>query len=222
MRRESTEPLPVGQLAIGSTASLLAASGEGVWSVEVRRWDMASPERSAEAVVTVAGMDEPRLNEQRVWLWGRGAQGTTAWFDAIALAGSQPGEIALVQILTLAVEQRRQELRAALRCDVRVRGIEIGLETESTTMDLSRGGCRVDLPQDTRLHVGDPVDLDLLLPGGELVYATAAVRRMDGSEAAMQFRDLAPATASNIDREVLANRSEEMHTQLNDTTGFEG
>lgn len=221
MGTESTEPFPVGQLAIGSTASLLAASGEGVWSVEIRRWDMASPARSAEALVSVAGMDQPGLNEQRVWLWGLGDDGTTAWFDAIALPGAQAGEIALIQILTLAVEQRRQELRAALHCEVRVRGIESGLETESITMDLSRGGCRVGLPSDTGLQVGDPVDLDLLLPGGELVYATAAVQRVEGSEAAMQFRELAPATARYIDREVLATRSTELRSQIIDRIGSE-
>jgi len=221
MSEESTEPLPVGHLIIGSMASLLASSGEGVWMVEVRRWDAATSERSAEAVVVAAGMDQTDLDEQQVWLWGLGAEGTTAWFDAIALPGSRPGEIALVEVFTLAVEQRRQELRATLRCDVRVREVETGLETESITMDLSRGGCRVDLPQNTGLRVGDPVDLDLRLPGGELVFATAAVQRMDGHEAAMQFRDLAPATALNINREVLANRSIEMHTQFNDPADFD-
>jgi hypothetical protein len=217
---ESLEPLPVGQLAIGSLASMLAASGEGVWSVEVRRWDMASPSRSAEAVVAVAGMGEPGLDEQQVWLWGLGPEGTTAWFDAIALPGTQPGEIALVEVLTLAVEQRRQELRATLACDVRVREVETGLETTSTTMDLSRGGCRVGLPKNTSLRVGDPVDLDLRLPGGELVCAAAAVQRMDGDEVAMQFKDLAPAMARNINREVLANRCTEIHAQLHEPTGF--
>jgi hypothetical protein len=217
MSDESARDDRMEMLATGSIASLLAASGEGVWTVDVRRWETGRDTTPAEAIVASIGMDRFPLSEQQVWIYGPTTDGSTAWFDAIATPGPGMDEMTLVGLMTLAVEQRRHEPRAEMACEVRMR-TEAGIEAMLATKDLSGGGCRVDVPANAQLQVGDALDLDIRLPHGELVHAAAAIMRVGGDEAAVQFKDITPDARYDINRAVLGVRSAEALIKLSRET----
>jgi hypothetical protein len=217
MSDESARDARMGMLATGSTASLLAASGEGVWTVDIRRWETGSDTTSPEAIVASTGMDQFPLSEQQVWIYGPASDGGTAWFDAIATPGPAMDEMTLVGLMTLAIEQRRQEPRADMACEVYVR-TDAGTDALLATRDLCGGGCRVEVPANAQLQVGDALDLDIRLPHGELVHAAAAIVRVGGDEAAVQFKDITPDARYDINRAVLGVRSAEALIQLSRET----
>ena len=107
-------------------------------------------------------------------------------------------------------EHRRRHLRAATRLPVRLTfasgagGDEV---VEATTVDLSRGGCRVEVSGTGRAlpAVGAATDVRLALPTG-VVTAAGDLLRVDdvGGEAVLQFTAVTAEAGDEIERHVLS------------------
>jgi hypothetical protein len=119
------------------------------------------------------------------------------------------GRLELTGVRMLAYEPRRRSLRAGLTRPVRL--YTGGATHEATTLDLSRGGCRVFTQ-----HPGDPLDpgapgnlsegyalaLSVELDDGLVLEADALVVRADGPELALRFTGLAASDAAEVDAAV--------------------
>jgi PilZ domain len=122
---------------------------------------------------------------------------------------ASPGRIELTGVRMLAYEPRRRSLRAGLTRPVRL--YSGGRTHEATTLDLSRGGCRVFTE-----HPGDPLDpgspgnlaagyalaVSVELDDGLVLEADALVVRADGPELALRFTGLAATDAAEVDAAV--------------------
>ncbi len=120
-----------------------------------------------------------------------------------------PDRMELTGVRMLAYEPRRRSLRAGLTRPVRL--YTGGQMHEATTLDLSRGGCRVFTE-----HPGDPLDpgapgnlsegyalgVSVELDDGLVLEADALVVRADGPELALRFTGLAAADAAEVDAAV--------------------
>lgn len=103
-------------------------------------------------------------------------------------------------------EHRRRHLRAADRLPVRVETLDAeagGTTVSAETIDVSRGGCRLEMPPGSALPVGAPTQVTLGLPDGE-VTAVGAVLRASADEAVVRFTGIAPGAADRIERHVLS------------------
>jgi hypothetical protein len=107
-------------------------------------------------------------------------------------------------------EHRRRHLRAATRVPVRLAFESedgTGAVLEATTVDLSRGGCRIELPAPGPAlpAVGAVADVRLALPTGA-VTATGRLLRVDHGtgEAVLQFTQVPGDGGDEIDRHVLS------------------
>ena len=107
-------------------------------------------------------------------------------------------------------EHRRRHLRAATRVPVRLAftsGAGSDSVLEATTVDLSRGGCRIELAGagPALPAVGAAADVRLALPTG-VVSAGGTLLRVDhaGGEAVLQFTGMSGEGGEEIERHVLS------------------
>ncbi|HEX4015711.1 MAG TPA: PilZ domain-containing protein [Frankiaceae bacterium] len=122
---------------------------------------------------------------------------------------TDPGRLELTGVRMLAYEPRRRSLRAGLTRPVKL--FTGGRTHQATTLDLSRGGCRVFTE-----HPGDPLDpgapgnlsegyalgVSVDLDDGLVLEADALVVRADGPELALRFTGLAATDAAEVDAAV--------------------
>jgi hypothetical protein len=105
----------------------------------------------------------------------------------------------LTGVSMLAHEPRRDAVRAGLRREVRL--VARDVEHSATTLDLSSGGCRVQVAEPAAFGVGEIVDvrLDLALEGP--VSAAGQVVRSDriAHEVAVRFIDLSETAEAELD-----------------------
>ena len=115
----------------------------------------------------------------------------------------------LTGVRMLAYEPRRRSLRAGLTRPVRL--FSGGRAHQATTLDLSRGGCRVFTadPGDPRdpgapgnLAEGYALAVSVELDDGLVLEADALVVRADGPELALRFTGLAASDAAEVDAAV--------------------
>ncbi len=146
-------------------------------------------------------------------VWGSFTTPAGALVVMAALArqrvGAATDRIELTGVRMLAYEPRRRSLRAGLSRPVRL--YSGGAAHRATTLDLSRGGCRV-LTEDP----GDPLDpgapgnlsegyalaVSVELDDGLVLETDALVVRADGPELALQFTGLAATEAAEVDAAV--------------------
>ena len=90
---------------------------------------------------------------------------------AVAPAAGEDDLLELTGVAMLARETRREAVRAGLRREVRLIAGEV--EHPATTLDLSSGGCRVQVAEPEAFDVGEVVDVQLELAGEGPVAAAA-------------------------------------------------
>lgn len=136
--------------------------------------------------------------------------------DALIVVGAlarermgAPGRVELTGVRMLAYEPRRRSLRAGLTRPVRL--YSGGHAHQASTLDLSRGGCRVftEDPGDPldpgapgNLSAGCALEVSVELDDGLVLEADALVVRADGPELALRFTGLAATDAAGVDAAV--------------------
>ncbi|MFP5346413.1 MAG: PilZ domain-containing protein [Actinomycetes bacterium] len=150
-----------------------------------------------------------RMHGERTWVKAN-VGGRLLTFAAVARHTSD-GELEVNGISSPIVEFRRHHIRAATQVHVNVQvptGDGVGRAgLEGYTVDLSSGGCRLELEPETAGDIpseGVSADVTLDLPDDE-VRATAQVRRVEreAGQVAVQFTELSPDDQARIDRHVL-------------------
>ena len=145
-------------------------------------------------------------------VWGSFSTPGDALIVVGALARERPESAELLELTgvrMLAYEPRRRTARAGLARSVRLRsGRHIH---QASTLDLSRGGCRVFTsdPGDPRdpgapgnLEAGYEIAVEVDLDDGRVLEAEATVVRADGPELALRFTGLAAHDAAEVDATV--------------------
>jgi hypothetical protein len=145
-------------------------------------------------------------------VWGSFSTPAEALLVVAAVARERAGTpdiLELTGVRMLAYEPRRRSARAGLARRVRLRSG--GRTHEATTLDLSRGGCRVFTrhPGDPRnpgspgnLAEGYALEVAVELTDGHVLETAATVVRADGPELALRFTDLAATEAAQVDAAV--------------------
>lgn len=197
--------------AAGSTVSLLATSLDIVAEGELASWS-ASP---TGLVVTSEVLASPEiaqlLDGQRTWASAHTQlTSTLVVFEGIArqTRPDQPGSLRLDGVSMIAREHRRAEPRAQVPGDLELR-VDQAPPATVRMIDLSRSGCRVQLPAPDTLAVGQTAQAELSLSGDTVVRTSCQVLRLDeGSrEAVLTFGDLSETDAAALRRSVLARLS---------------
>jgi len=185
---DTTGPTP----APGSTVSLLPTQGAvPALSARLETW-LASP--GGLAVTAEVRLDRSAtelLAGASVWATFRTQEGGQLVLSALARPSSGEAELLeLTGVAMLAREHRRDAVRAGLRQDVRLVAGEV--EHSATTLDLSSGGCRVQVADPSAFGVGEVVDVQLELDGEAPLVTAGQVVRSDqvAHEVAVRFLDL--------------------------------
>jgi hypothetical protein len=194
---------------------------------------MPAPEVGAPAVVVPMDGGEPIVGELTLWSPGGGIvvtsrirvgrtgvsdlAGARIWVrmrtpEALVVlrAVGQPvaghqDELELVGVTGLAVEARRQAVRARIRRPILL--MHEGIPAKGTeTLDLSATGCRVRLPEHQQLRPGDRLQTVVTDAHGGTIWLRSEVVRVhhDRDEAALRFIEISDADRNRIDRDVLA------------------
>lgn len=147
-----------------------------------------------------------QLDGERTWITAN-VDGRLVAFQAVTRRSDETS-IDASGITVPVEEHRRRHLRAADRLPVRLETLDAAGSTSPATgqtIDLSRGGCRLELSREAAAvpEVGASTQLTLGLPDGE-VTALAAVLRTEGGEVVVRFTGIAPEAADRIERHVLS------------------
>jgi hypothetical protein len=183
---------PVSLIPTERPAPALAASLE-TW--------LASPGGlaiSAEVRVDAAAVD--LLAGVSVWANFRTAAGVQLVVAALARPSAvQDDMLELTGVAMLAREPRRDAIRAGLRREVRL--IADTVEHSATTLDLSSGGCRVQVAEPEAFGIGAVVDVHLDLADAGPLSASGEIVRSDtvAHEVAVRFIDLTESTEAALD-----------------------
>ena len=144
-----------------------------------------------------------------VWANFRTADGGQLVFAALARpSASHHDMLELTGVAVLARERRRESIRAGLHREVRLLAGDV--EHPATTLDLSSGGCRVQVADPTAFGVGELVDVHLELADEGPVSAAGEIVRSDrvAHEVAVRFIDLTESTEAALDALVYSSISE--------------
>src|ERR1700712_2122521 len=151
--------------AAGSPVSLLPTQGAApALAAQLESW-LASPGGLAvTAEVRLDRSGTELLAGSTVWATFRTGDGGQLVLSALARPSSgEPELLELTGVAMLAREHRRDAVRAGLRQDVRL--VTGQVEHPATTLDLSSGGCRVQVADPSAFGVGEVVDVQLELDG---------------------------------------------------------
>jgi hypothetical protein len=108
-------------------------------------------------------------------------------------------QLELTGVAMLARETRRDAVRAGVRQQVRL--VSGTVEHPATTLDLSSGGCRVQVAQPEAFDVGEVVDVRLQLAEQGALTTAGQVVRSDrvAHEVAVRFLDLDESDEAALD-----------------------
>jgi hypothetical protein len=190
--------------------SIMGNAHAGVHAATLKEWHAEPGGLTVVAEVYADTRTIDRVSGCNVW--GSFSTPDDALLVIAALARELPGvpeQLELTGVRMLAYEPRRRSARAGLSREVRLHSG--GITHEATTLDLSRGGCRIF----TR-HPGDPlnpgapsnlaagyrIEIEVELDDGLVVETDALVVRADGPELALRFTGLAPTDAAEVDAAV--------------------
>ncbi|MBL8929618.1 MAG: PilZ domain-containing protein [Kineosporiaceae bacterium] len=146
-----------------------------------------------------------QLAGERVWVRLRTPQALVVLRAVAHPVAGRPDEIELTGVSGLAVESRRQAVRARLVRPILL--VRDGVAARGTqTLDLSATGCRVRLPEDQVLEPGDRLQTVVTDSSGESLWLRSEVVRVDADrgEVALHFIEIADADRDRLDREVLS------------------
>jgi hypothetical protein len=222
-----TEPVPVVDdadvPATGSTVSLLATARNMVVLGELDSWS-ASP---SGLVVTMHMTTTPEmaqlLNGQRTWASAYTQHtNTLVVFEGVASQSrpDRPSALTLDGVRVIAREHRRFDPRAQVPCRIELDADE-GHRVTARTIDLSRSGCRVELPEPDTLAVGEMAVAELTLTDATVVRTSCEVLRLDERrrEAILRFHDLTDAGAAAISSSVFAQLSAQGSSPVTSSAG---
>jgi hypothetical protein len=186
----------------GSAVSLIPTEQPGpALAASLETW-LASPGGlavTAEVRVDPSAVD--LLAGSSVWATFRTADAAQLVVAALARPSASESDVLdLTGVAMLARESRREAVRAGLRREVTL--LTGDVEHTATTLDLSSGGCRVQVAQPEAFGVGEMVDVHLDLSGEKgPVTATGEVVRSDrvAHEVAVRFVDLTEVTEAALD-----------------------
>jgi hypothetical protein len=135
-------------------------------------------------------------------VWANFLTASGAHLVLTALSRPAAGEDDLLELTGVAVlarETRRDAVRAGLRREVRL--ITGAVEHPATTLDLSSGGCRVQVADPEAFDVGEMVDVQLDLADEGPLAAAGEIVRSDSlaHEVAVRFVDLTESTEAALD-----------------------
>jgi PilZ domain-containing protein len=188
-----------------------AGAGSGPYAATLQDWQSEPGGLTVVAEVSADPSTVRAVSGQNVW--GSFFTPTHALIVMAALArerlGSDDDRIELTGVRMLAYEPRRRSLRAGLNRPVRL--FSGSGAHRATTLDLSRGGCRV-MTEDP----GDPLDpgapgnisegyalaVSVELDDGLVLETDALVVRADGPELALRFTGLAATEEAELDAAV--------------------
>ena len=147
-----------------------------------------------------------QLDGERAWITAN-VEGRLVAFQAVTRRSDETS-IDASGITVPLEEHRRRHLRAADRLAVRLEapdGDVPGSAVSALTIDLSRGGCRLEIPRDAGAapDVGASTQVTLGLPDGEVTALAEVLRAQDG-EVVVRFVGIAPEAADRIERHVLS------------------
>lgn len=210
----SAEPQVAEDLDVpapGSTVSLLSTSRDIVASADLESWSASPSGLAVTAQVTTTPQVAQSLGGERTWISAHTEQtNTLVVFEGIArqTRPGQPGILRLDGVSLIAREHRRAVPRAQVPCDVELH-VDQGSPGTARVIDLSRGGCRVRLPEPDLLVVGQTAVAELTLPEDRVVRTSCQVLRLDDrrQEAVLTFGELSDADAAALSRSVLAELS---------------
>ncbi len=209
---DAPAPGSVVGLMLAQAAGRPAAGGGGdAYAATLEEWESEPGGLTVVAEVSADPLTVRAVAGQNVW----GSFSTPA--DALIVMAALAREriaaggdrLELTGVRMVAYEPRRRSLRAGLHRPVRL--YSGGEAHRATTLDLSRGGCRV-LTEDP----GDPLDpgapgnlsegyalaVSVELDDGLVLETDALVVRADGPELALQFTGLAATEAAEVDAAV--------------------
>ncbi len=215
MPAEATEQdVPAPGSVVGLLPSDRAGAVEGgpsrVLTATLREWQAEPSGLTVVAEVSAEPQTVQLVSGQNVW--GSFSTPSDALIVVAALARERPGRgdlLELTGVRMLAYEPRRRSARAGMTRTVRLRSG--GATHEATTLDLSRGGCRVftSEPGDPNnpgapgnLMAGHALGVEVELDEGRVVETEATVVRADGPELALRFHGLAATDAAEVDAAV--------------------
>jgi hypothetical protein len=207
-------PVPgsvVGMMLAQSAGRPAAGSPSAAYAGRLEEWESEPGGLTVIAEVSADPSTIRAVSGQNVW--GSFSTPADALIVMAALARERIGggaeRIELTGVRMLAYEPRRRSLRAGLSRPVRL--YTGGSTHQATTLDLSRGGCRVFTE-----HPGDPLDpgspgnlaegyalaVSVELDEGLILETDALVVRADGPELALQFTGLEATEAAELDAAV--------------------
>jgi hypothetical protein len=191
----------VDEPQLGSTVSLIPTERPApALSARLESW-LASPGGlavTAEVVVDPAAVD--LFAGASVWATFRTSSGGQLLVAALARPSSVSHEsLELTGVAMLAREPRRDSIRAGLRREVSL--VADDVEHSATTLDLSSGGCRVQVAEPEAFPVGRNVDVHLDLAEEGPMRAAGEIVRSDplAHEIAVRFVDLPEQDEAMLD-----------------------
>jgi hypothetical protein len=211
--RGEEAPLPgsvVGIMLAQSGGRPAAGSPSTAYAATLEEWQSEPGGLTVVAEVSTAASTIRAVAGKNVWV--SFSTPSDALIVIAALAREMVGaarSLELTGVRMVAYEPRRRSLRAGLTRPVRL--FSGGRAHQASTLDLSRGGCRI-LTADP----GDPLDpgapgnlsegyalaVSVELDDGLLLEADALVVRADGPELALRFTGLAASDAAEVDAAV--------------------
>jgi hypothetical protein len=194
--------------APGSTVSLLSARRNTVALAELESWSGSSSGLVITSHMTTSPGIAQALNGQRAWACTYTQRtNTLVVFEGLVSQArpDRPELLTLTGISVVAREHRRADPRALVPCHVVLR-VDEAEPVSARTVDVSRSGCRVQLPESDSLAVGELALAELTLTDATVVRTSCEVLRVDEgrSEAVLRFVDLTDPDAAAISRSVFA------------------
>jgi hypothetical protein len=194
---------------VGSSVSLIpTAQPAPALSARLDSW-LASPVGlavTAEVSVDPSAVD--LLAGESVWATFRTPDRGQLLVAALARPTSHHRErLELTGVAMIAREPRRDAIRAGLQREVSL--VASGSEHSATTLDLSSGGCRVQVAEPEAFPVGHEVSVRLELVGDRSVSAAGQIVRSDpvAHEVAVRFLDLSENDEAALDALVYGSLS---------------
>jgi hypothetical protein len=193
--------------AVGSQVSLMRTTAPAnVSRAVVRSWDRSDSGLVVTARVAMNPQAAAPLDRLTVWVSARTARSSSlVVLSAVVRAAPEaPGELVLTGIADLALEARREAVRARFERPALL--VAAGGQQPARALDLSRTGCRMALDGDPVAELGAAVEVRMELRDRLPLRAAAHVLRVDpeGGELIVHFDRLSADDAQRVDYEVFS------------------
>ena len=193
--------------ASGSQVSLMRTTAPAnVSRGVVRSWDRSDSGLVVTARVATSEQTAQQLDRSTVWVSARtaGSQSLVVLSALVRTSVHAPDELVLTGISDLAMEARREAVRARFERPALL--VAAGREQPARALDLSRTGCRMALDGEPVAELGAAVEVRMELQDARPLRAAAHVLRVDpdGGELIVHFDRLSADDAQRVDYEVFS------------------